>query len=157
MQQPWTHYLQSSLCSRPNVGRLVELCEENYRYLRKLLPELQTMRGCYCSNGDEHADLFLEVTEHSRYTSLVHLTYYFDHDHGREPEPDVLLRVYHDSQQVEVIDLKQSSLPVQSLYEAPGLLNKWQVNLFVAKWLAFCVYQGHHFTAEDQLSECVVG
>jgi len=148
MQQPWTHYLQASLDRHPNVGRLVELCEENFLYLQKLLPELREMRGCYCSRGSEHADLFLEVVEHARYTSIVHLTYYFEQDHGREPEPDVLLKVYHDAEQVEVIDLKQSSLPVHSLYEAPGLLNKWQVNLFVSKWLAFCVYQGHHFSPQ---------
>ena len=70
-----------------------------------------------------------------------------------EPEPDVLLRVYHDAEQVEVIDLKQSSLPVHSLYEAPGLLNKWQVNLFVSKWLAFCVYQGHRFSPQSTVED----
>jgi len=157
MQQPWRHFLRSSLDRQPNVGRLVELCEENYLYLTRLLPELREMHGRYCSSGDGHADLFLEVIEHARYTSVVHLTYYFDHDHGREPDPDVLLRVYHDAEQVEVIDLRQSSLPVGSLYEAPGLLNKWQVNLFVFKWLAFCVLQGHRFRSEDQLSTCALG
>lgn len=157
MQLPWTHYLQASLSRQPNVGRLVELCEENYGYLRKLLPELREMRGRYRSCGDEHADLFLEVIEHSRYTSLVHLTYYFEHEQGREPEPDVMLRVYHDAEQAEVIDLKQSVLPVQSLYEAPGLLNKWQVNLFVSRWLAFCVFQGHGFTPQARQSELVAG
>lgn len=157
MQQPWNHFLQSSLCRRPNVGRLVELCEENYRHLRKLLPGLREMQGSYRSRGHDHADLFLQVLEHTRYTSLVHLTYFFDHDQASVPEPDVLLRVYHDAWQVEVIDLKQSSLPVQSLYEAPGLLNKWQVNLFISKWLAFCVFQGHGFTRHAQESGVTTG
>jgi len=141
--------LQASLERRPNVGRLVELCEENYAYLQRLLPELREMEGSYRSIGEEHSDLFLEVVEHARYTSIVHLTYYFEHDRRHEPEPDVLLRVYHDTEQVEVIDLKQSSLPVHSLYEAPGLLNKWQVNLFVSKWLAFCVHQRHRFFPQE--------
>jgi len=153
MQQPWTQFLQSSLDRRPNVGRLVELCEESYRCLQKLLPDLACMQGRYCSTGDGHADLFLEVIEHTRYTSVVHLTYYFEHERGSEPEPDVMLRVYHDAKQVEVIDLKQSSLPVHSLYEAPGLLNKWQVNLFVSRWLAFCVLQGHQFPMHARQDE----
>lgn len=155
MQQPWTHYLQASLDRHPNVGRLVDLCEENYRCLKRLLPRLREMEGQYCSCDHEHADLFLEVVEHSRYTSLVHLTYFFEHEQGQEPEPDVLLRVYHDTEQVEVIDLKQSSLPVNSLYEAPGLLNKWQVNLFVSKWLAFCVHQGHRFSPRSATNPAV--
>jgi len=153
MQLPWTNFLQASLERHPNVGRLVDLCEENYRHLQKLLPELRQMEGRYRSCGDEHADLFLEVVEHARYTSLVHLTYFFEHEEGSEPEPDVMLRVYHDTRQVEVIDLKQSSLPVHSLYEAPGLVNKWQVNLFVSKWLAFCVHQGHHFSPQNNLED----
>jgi len=154
MQQPWRHFLQSSLDRRPNVGRLVELCEESYRYLHKLLPDLAHMQGRYRSTGDEHADLFLEVVEHTRYTSVIHLTYYFEQERGMEPEPDVMLRVYHDAKQVEVIDLQQSRLPVHNLYEAPGLRNKWQVNLFVSRWLAFCVLQGHRFSTHTRLGKC---
>ena len=57
----------------------------------------------------------------------------------------MLLRVYHDARQVEVENLRQQTLPTHKLYEAPGLLNKWRLNLFVAKWLVFCVRQGHLF------------
>jgi len=152
MQRSWDHYLQRLLDRQPNIGRLVELCEENYRQLRRLLPCLRQMQGNHVARCPGHADLYLEILEHSRYTSLIRLTYWFEAEKGRLPEPDVLLRVYHDARQLEVIELRQSVLPTTRLYEAPGLLNKWQANWFVAKWLGFCVLLDYHFTAVDAAS-----
>lgn len=145
MYRAWPDILASSLNREPSLGRLVELCEENYCQLLRLLPGLRNMRGSYHSLLDGHAQLHLTVLEHARYTSLVHLTYQFDAGAGRKREPDALLRVYHDAKEVEVVELRESILPVEARYEAPGLRNKWQVNLFVSKWLAFCVLQGHRF------------
>ncbi len=130
----------------------MDLCEENYQYLIRIIPDIVRMRGEHCSARPGHTDLYLEVLEQSKYTSLIHLTYYFEHAQGQVPDPDVVLRVYHDACQVEVIDLKQHALPIDALYEAPGLLNKWRANLFVAKWLAFCVNQGHSFEREKRVS-----
>lgn len=141
----WPHLLHSIVDSQPTVGALMDLCEENYRHLLRMVPEIGSMSGRHRSTRDGHADLFLEVIEQSRYTTQVHLTYYFDHNLRQEPDPDAFLRVYHDSRQLEVIELSQRVLPTESLYAAPGLLNKWRANLFVSKWLAFCVYQGHVF------------
>jgi len=145
MQVPWGHYLKIILSDKPTVGALMDLCEENYAFISRLIPDLSNMQGRDCSRSREHADLYLEILEQSRYTSLIHLTYYFDSREKQEPDPDVVLKVYHDAGQVEVVDLKQSVLPLHSLYDAPGLQNKWQANLFVSKWLAFCVHQGHQF------------
>ena len=64
---------------------------------------------------------------------------------AEQADPDALLRVYHDARQVEVEALRQQTLPTHRLYEAPGLMNKWRVNLFVFKWLVFCLRQGHLF------------
>ena len=149
MQRPWHHFLQRLLDRQPNIGRLVELCEENYRQLHRLLPVLRQMQGCHVARCPGYADLHLEILEHSRYTSLIRLTYWFEAEKGHLPEPDVLLRVYHDACQLEVIELRQSILPTTRLYEAPGLLNKWQANWFVAKWLGFCVLLGYRFPAVE--------
>ena len=137
--------LHNWLDSRPTVGDLLTLCEENYRCLHNLVPQLRRLQGEHCSSRPDHQDLHLTILEQTRYTTLLRLTYRFSHVDGGTSDPDALLRVYHDARQVEVEDLHQQALPTDRLYEAPGLVNKWRLNLFVAKWLAFCLRQGHLF------------
>jgi len=129
----------------PTVGDLLALCEENYHHLHSLVPQLKRLKGRYCSSRPDHQDLYLTIVEQTPYTTLLRLTYEFPCDDGGLSDPDVLLRVYHDARQVEVEDLRQQNLPTTRLYEAPGLLNRWRLNLFVSKWLVFCVRQGHLF------------
>lgn len=147
MQTPWRQFLHATLDRRPNVGRLVALCEHNYVLLQRLMPELRQMRGRYTATLPDHADLHLDVLEHSRYTSTIHLTYYFRHAQGCQPEPDAILRVYHDARELEVVELHQANtvLSAVPLYEVPGLANKWQLNWFVSKWLEYCVGVGYRF------------
>jgi len=143
---PWTGALLRSLDQEPTMGRLLDLCEENYQSLLTLFPELSQHKGVFESRLPEQAHLKLTVLEQSKYTSLINLTYSFDDD--QESDPDAVLRVYHDAEQVEVEQVRQSNLPELSLYEAPGLVNKWRANIFVGKWLRFCVNQGHFFTRQ---------
>ncbi len=147
MHSAWRQFLHATLDRRPNVGRLVELCEHNYELLQRLMPALKDMRGQYTAELSGHADLHLDVLEHSRYTSLIHLTYYFEHAQGRQPEPDAVIRVYQDARELEVVELHQANsvLCATPLYEVPGLDNKWQLNWFVGKWLAYCVGAGYRF------------
>lgn len=134
-------------CDGPTVGALVDLCEENYDLLLSVAPGLAGMTGEHRSQLHGSVDLHLEVLEQSRYTSTVRLTYYFCEGAERVPEPDVTVRVYHDARQVELCELRAGALPVARLFEAPGLEQKWKVNLFLSKWLAFCRRQGHRFSA----------
>ena len=143
---PWTGALLRSLDQEPTMGRLLDLCEENYQSLLTLFPELSQQKGVFESCLPGQAHLQLTVLEQSKYTSLINLTYSFDDD--QESDPDAVLRVYHDAEQVEVEQVRQSNLPELSLYEAPGLVNKWRANIFVGKWLRFCVNQGHFFTRQ---------
>jgi uncharacterized protein YqiB (DUF1249 family) len=137
--------LQQWIQQRRSVGDLMALCEENYRYLHSLIPQLRRLEGEHRSVRPDHQDLHLRIIEQTPYTTLLRLTYEFPHDSDEVADPDALLRVYHDARQVEVEDLRQQTLPTQRLYEAPGLENKWRLNLFVGRWLAFCVHQGHLF------------
>jgi hypothetical protein len=56
-----------------------------------------------------------------------------------------MLRAYHDAGQVEVLDLRQTALPVFNHYRSPALQAKWKANLFLAKWLSYCLIRGHRF------------
>ena len=145
---PWN--LNGALRFKPSVGQLMDLCEENYYLILKLAPDIHQMQGKYQSTQLPHIDLHLEILEQSPYTSLIHLTYFFDH--SRNADPDTVLRVYHDSRQVEVIDLKQKYLPVIHSYDHPGLLMKWKANIFISKWLSYCLHQGHTFDHQPSQS-----
>ncbi len=124
----------------------MDLCDENYRYFMKLAPGLRLLRGRCLSRAGDSVGLYLEILEQTPYTTLVRLTYYFDHAGERRPDPDARLRIYHDARQVEVLDLRQRSLPLDKDIHSLSLKQKWDANLFLSKWLAYCVRQGHLFS-----------
>jgi uncharacterized protein YqiB (DUF1249 family) len=136
---------------RPTVGALLVLCEENYARLSRLAPGLSGRRGLLLSRVPGGVDLHLTIESQSPYTTLLRLTHVFKGGEGPDralgSDPDLRLRVYHDARQVEVLDLRQSALPRHAAYEPPALESKWRRNLFVAKWLAYCLHQGHRFGA----------
>jgi uncharacterized protein YqiB (DUF1249 family) len=139
------------LAKRPGMGMVLDLSEENYALLMRLAPALAEMSGRYQSNLEHGMDLYLEAMEQTPYTSLVHLTYYFSHAVGDYPDPDATLRVYHDSRQVDVLDLRQSTLPLHRWGGNPTLEQRWRINLFLSKWLQYCVAQGHGFIIKNQM------
>jgi uncharacterized protein YqiB (DUF1249 family) len=145
---PWP--LRSLVDGRPSVGRLMELCEENYHHLQRLAPELRMMEGNFLSRLNGAMDLSLEILEQTPYTTLVHLTYFFAHEDGQLPDPDAMLRVYHDSCQAEILELRQKALPLNRGEEHPTLDQKWKANLFLSKWLCYCVQQGHRFSEKER-------
>lgn len=147
---PWS--LQALLSGRPTLGSVMDLCDENYRYLMRLAPRMREMEGTYLSRLEGSMDLYLELLEQTPYTTLLHLTYYFAHESGQSPDPDATIRIYHDSRQAEVLNLKQSILPLNRGFIHPTLKQKWKVSLFLSKWLAYSLQQGHRFFPDQSLS-----
>jgi len=146
MRMPWYPWsLRHQLSGRPTVGWLMDLCDENYYHITKLAPELRTLKGRHFSRVNNDMDLHLEVLEQTPYTTLIHLTYYFNHVEGERPDPDATLRIYYDAKQVEVVDLTKSPLALEKDVHCDALSQKWKINLFLSKWLAYCVQQGHGF------------
>lgn len=137
------------LTARPTVGGLMELCEANFALIQQLCPGLKRMRGEYESRPAGVARLHLTVVEQTAYTTLLRLTHLFSHEPGLDPDPDASLRIYRDARQVEVLELRQSVLPLARLYAHPGLEQKWRANLFVSRWLQFCLAQGHCFAMPE--------
>ena len=161
-------YLLGLASRHPTVGDLMTLCEENYVLLSRLAPGLKELRKVALSRRQGCVDLHLIIEEQSRYTSLIRLTHLFpdaDLNHadlnpadgpdvfttrgrvqaGTRADPDARLRIYHDARQVEVLDLRQTVLPLHLDYQPPALDSKWRANLFLGKWLSFCLQQGHRF------------
>jgi uncharacterized protein YqiB (DUF1249 family) len=130
----------------------MDLCEENYLYLLRLAPELRSLEGRFLSRRREVAmDLHLEILEQTPYTTLLHLTYYFSQGAGGQPDPDARLRVYHDSGQAEVVDLRQRQFLLNNSDCRSTLEQKWKTSLFLSKWLSYCLRQGHGFNAEQSV------
>ncbi len=126
------------------------LSEENYHHLMRLAPDMPLLEGKHVSSLGQGVDLHLDILDHTPYTDLIHLTYYFPHGVGHYPDPDATLRVYHDFRQADVLDLRQSSLPMQRWGSNSTLEQRWKINLFLSKWLNYCTLQGHYFSAEFQ-------
>jgi len=137
--------LRRILAAPATVGALLDLCEENFQLLRLIAPDLRALRGSHRSRRSGQLDLHLDVIEQAAYTTTLRLTYWFDEHLGRSPDPDATLRVYHDARQVEVLDLRQQTLPVGRLFESPALAHKWKASVFLSKWLWYCVRNGHRF------------
>jgi uncharacterized protein len=139
-------YLQSRPCS---FSALMELYEANYIRLRCLCPDLGSLEGHRVSRVPGAMDLHLSIEEQTPYTTTARLTYLFNGEGGRlRPSPDVLVRMYHDARQVEVLtrhcrplDLK---IRLNDLPRLRALECKWRLNRFLFKWLGYCQRQGHH-------------
>jgi hypothetical protein len=152
MQAPacFSHRLDL-LAPSPTVGALMALCEENYTALMRLAPVLPALTGHLVSRRDGQPDLHVEIVDQAPYTTTLRLTHHFADgvvarpDSAARLEPNALLRAYHDAGQVEVLDLRQTILPLFSTYHAPALAAKWKANLFLSKWLGWCVREGHRF------------
>ncbi|CAK0767609.1 conserved hypothetical protein [Gammaproteobacteria bacterium] len=135
----------ASLDGRPTVGTLMALCEENYRRLRSLAPNLPALRGRQDAQGDDGLVLSLTVEEQSRYTTRLHLTYLF-HQTLSDQDPDLCIRAYHDAAQAEALVLWGGFLSRPAPFPGlPCLMDKWRINVFLGKWLSHCLGNGHRF------------
>ena len=147
--------LRRILAAPATVGALLDLCEENFQLLRLIAPDLRAMRGSHRSQRPGQLDLHLDVIDQAAYTTTLRLTYWFDEHPGRAPDPDATLRVYHDARQVEVLDLRQQTLPVDRLFESPALAHKWKASVFLSKWLWYCARNGHQFRLGGGAVPCI--
>lgn len=123
---------------------LMAVYESNYRRLMLLAPGLDGLERAV-SRVPGCLDLHLRVLERHRYTTFLHLTYWFEQpDGGVRPDPDLHIRMYHDARLAEVHSCLR---PQRRGGEADGcsLARRWQMNRFLEKWLAYCLAQGHGF------------
>ncbi|QFY88325.1 DUF1249 domain-containing protein [Magnetovirga frankeli] len=145
---PWS--LAALLRGRPTLGGLLELCDENYGLLLRLAPELPRLRGHHCTRAEDGVALHLEIQAQTPYTSLLRLTHRFQEGVQEVDDPAAGLRVYHDARQLEVLELRQQALPLIGQPYGSALQRKWRLNLFLSKWLGYCLRQGYYFGQHSQ-------
>jgi len=145
--------LQPRLKTSARFCSLMELYEQNYLQLRLLLPSLRSGE-CYslvsCVPGC--LDLYMQLTEQSRYTSTLRLTYRFVAGGRASLEPDLYIRIYHDARTAEVM----SGLLNGKRYgqrQSRSLVGSWEPNRFLYKWLRYLLHRGHRFDADRRESD----
>ena len=146
---------------------LMELYEINYISMMCLCPGLHGLTHNLVSSVDGALDLHLQLLERSKYTTTVLLTYYFKDDSSKlKPEPNLVIRIYHDARQAEVLSRSyrrvRRETETSNSQGLPELKNKWILNRFLYKWLGYCRFQDHSFrekiiysTQRDETSDIV--
>ena len=123
------------------------LYESNYLRLLRLIPEIDHLDGCFKSRVAGDCDLYVEIIETSRYTVTLSLTYQLATDNGVLVDPDMMVRVYLDGQQAEVLAIgeaqRHAALRRLVFEHREQLDRRWRCNIILNKWLEYLSDQGH--------------
>ena len=124
----------------------MEIYETNYINIRRLCGNINILDEWVISQVQSGLDLHLRIIERAKYTLTLKLTYQFtDGSSQRIDEyPDLLVRVYFDAKQAEVLQVFSPHQPSRVDYRQ-RLFNKWYDNRFLYKWLKYCLNEGHNF------------
>ena len=126
---------------------LMALYESNYLRLLRLLPDIDRLDGCFRSRVAGDCDLYVEIIETSRYTVTLSLTYQLATDDGLLVDPDMMVRVYLDGQQAEVLAIgeaqRHAALRRLVFEHREQLDRRWRCNIILNKWLEYLSDQGH--------------
>lgn len=135
---------------------LEQLCENNYRKLLALIPNLLDFKRSAIGFAGNRPDLYLKIIERAPYTVTIELSHQFNRKLSAFFEPNVHLRIYLDARLVEVLSDHERD-HVSQVITDPGLSKeimdyKWTLNYFLDKWLVHCLRADYHFIAEDSLN-----
>lgn len=132
-----------------SFAALMELYENNYIYMRRLIPDLDRSRDVVISRVEGAVDLHMQILERHAYTTSLRLTHFFTRGDESEVIPNLMLRIYHDARVAEVLPvswLQGFRYWSQREPPPPGTLAwRWEVNRFLNRWLRYCLGEGHAF------------
>lgn len=126
--------------------------ESNFIKLARLVADLDDLsaESLRISRSPRDLDLHAEVQQREPYTTTLKLTYWFED--GRPelvPDPDLVLRVYHDARLVEAVagreDHRHAKLREIALRHSLELGRRWRNNIMLNKWLDYLLEMGHAF------------
>lgn len=128
---------------------LMALYESSFQRFVRLVPELDfPFQEAVSTSGSDNR-LHLRVLERCKYTTTVHLTYWFGRADTAWPDPDLRVRLYRDAELAEAVDCRLGSryaaIAGLDLKGGDILDAQWPRNLLLNKWLDYCLRQGHGF------------
>lgn len=134
---------------------LMILYESNYIKLHQLIAELEWPNGAVVSSTPRDNDLHAEIVRREPYTTTLRLTYWFDDTGGAQaPDPDIVVRIYHDARLVEAVSSGEAHRHAK-LRELAGtcyaeLDRRWRLNMLLNKWLDYLFEAGHSLGSVDR-------
>lgn len=146
----------TSLAAAPQPAALMALYDVNYQCLLALCPSLRNPAMQPHSYLDDslpgQPSLQLVFYEHTRHTATLGLACRQDGE-GTEFLPEVQLRLYRDSRQVELLARHGVSLLPDPVPEG-GLREEWLSrryfgNRFLFDWLRDCLRRGYYLAADS--------
>lgn len=127
---------------------LMTIYESNFLKLTRLTAGLAEPAQSVVSCSARDCDLHLTVVKREPYTTTLRLTYWFaEADGSQVPDPDLMLRIYHDARLVEAVagreqhhhqKLRELHLPADT-----ELDRRWRINMMLNKWLDYLLDVGH--------------
>lgn len=131
---------------------LMSVYDSNYIGLNRLLGQAVPAQGAVLvSNRADDLPLQLDCIERCRYTTTLKLTYWFEEGGMRVPDPDLLVRIYHDARMAEAMQCRHNRRHPLLRRFATGhggeLQRRWNINLMLNKWLDYCLERGHGFAS----------
>ncbi len=128
---------------------LMTLYEGNHARLKQLLGSLRRVPEHAVSRSPSDLSLHVSVQERSPYTTVMQMTYWFDGAEGSAPDPDLLVRVYHDARLAEAVSCAGSPRheALQGLWRPARteMEHRWTLNILLSKWLEYCLDHRHRF------------
>lgn len=131
---------------------LMTVYESNFVKLARLVADLDDLSAgsSRISRSPQDLDLHAEVQQREPYTTTLKLTYWFAEDRPEPvPDPDLIVRVYHDARLVEAVagreDHHHAMLREIALRHSVELGRRWRNNIMLNKWLDYLLDTGHAF------------
>ena len=135
---------------------LMQMYEANYIRLRLLCGNIRKLSDEVISNVRGGVPVSIKMIDQTTHTTTIMLTYIFKDEAEGGRRPDLLVRVYHDSRQAEVLSrrchITGSVLRPWEKKVDSVLLCRWRLNRFLYKWAGYIHRQGHSFECANRVS-----
>ncbi len=127
---------------------LMTLYESNYIKLRQLTTSFDWSGPSMHSTSTRDSDLHAQLLRREAYTTTLRLTYWFEEPGGVfVPDPDLILRIYHDARLVEAVAgrdrHRHHKLRELASAGSTELDRRWRINMMLNKWLDYLADVGH--------------
>jgi uncharacterized protein len=133
---------------------LMTLYESNYIKLHQLASALEWPADAIVSSSPRDNDLHAEIVRREPYTTTLRLTYWFDHAGVSAPDPDIVVRIYHDARLVEAVSSgeahRHAKLRELAKTSNGELDRRWRLNMLLNKWLDYLFEVGHSLGAVER-------
>jgi uncharacterized protein YqiB (DUF1249 family) len=134
---------------------LMTLYESNYIKLNQLATALEWPVDAIVSSSPRDSDLHAEIVRREAYTTTLRLTYWFSDGSGvSAPDPDLVVRIYHDARLVEAVSSRDAhrhtKLRELASSSSAELDRRWRLNILLNKWLDYLFEVGHNLSATER-------